>query len=164
VKIPAADLTQILGETLGDVAAILERVGARFALVGGLAVSVHTEARATKDIDLAVATDPAGIQRLLDEMAAAGFTPRVHGAPGPGSIVRFSRIGTDGIARWVDVICAGTPFEERAIGRARPATILGREIPIVTVEDLLVYKLLAGRPQDVADAIRLVQDRGEVTG
>lgn len=158
MKIAAADLPGVLGETLGEVAAILEHVGARFAVIGGLAVSAHSEARATKDIDLAVVADAETSERLTGEMSRAGFAARMHGPPGPGAVIRFSRTGADGITRWVDLLFAGTPFEERAVSRARLARVLNRELPIASVEDLLVYKLVAGRPQDVVDAVRLWRD------
>jgi hypothetical protein len=44
-----------LESALRDIAADLQETGARFALVGGLAVSVRTEPRFTRDADLAVA-------------------------------------------------------------------------------------------------------------
>ena len=44
-----------LGDTLHHVAGELRQSGVPFALVGGLAVSVRTEPRFTRDADLAVA-------------------------------------------------------------------------------------------------------------
>jgi hypothetical protein len=50
-------------EAAARAAADLAELGARFALVGGLAVSVWGEPRYTRDVDLAVGVD-------LDEFAA----------------------------------------------------------------------------------------------
>ena len=44
-----------LGEALADLTAELSLVGARFAVVGGLAASARGEARFTRDIDIVVA-------------------------------------------------------------------------------------------------------------
>jgi hypothetical protein len=46
-----------LGKQLEDVIATLDRVGARFALIGGLALAPHKVIRATQDIDLLIDAD-----------------------------------------------------------------------------------------------------------
>ena len=48
-----------------------------------------------------------------------------------------------------------TPFEIEALGRRQPLHVLGVEVPVATPEDLFVFKLIAGRPQDMADAHRI---------
>lgn len=161
MKIAAADLPRLLGAELAAASELLARCAAPHALIGGLAVGVHTQARATKDIDFAVSADEARAAQIVSAMQAEGFAARGAGAPGPGSVVRFSRTGDDGVERWIDVLFAGTPFEERAIARSSPIEVLGHEVNVVCVEDLLVYKLIAGRPQDVADAVQLLETHGE---
>ena len=47
-------------------------------------------------------------------------------------------------------------FEQQAVRRATPVTIGGTFIPAVSIEDLLVMKALAGRPQDDQDIRGLV--------
>lgn len=158
--IQPGDLPVVLGGVVDEVAALLDGLGVPFMIIGGLAIGVHVEARATKDADLSVAVDEEQAVGLLDEMARLGYLARTHGTLGPGAVIRFSRTGADGIVRWVDVLCAGTPFEHRAIERSERRRLLGREVRVATVEDLLVLKLLAGRPQDVADAVRLVAEHG----
>jgi hypothetical protein len=49
----------------GDVLAELARGGVDFALVGGLAVGLNGYPRATLDIDILVAENPANIERML---------------------------------------------------------------------------------------------------
>jgi hypothetical protein len=91
-------------------------------------------------------------------MARLEFRSIVHGTAGPGAVIRFVRTGDDGIDRWVDVLCAGTPFEQLALARAPPAPQLKRTQPVATVEDLVILKLLAGRPQDWADVDVLLRE------
>lgn len=153
-----SDFERLFGAVIDDVLQLLDRLGVPHMLIGGLAVAVHAEPRATKDIDLSVFVAPAEARRLSEEMADLGFRAIVHGDAGPGAVIRFVRRGPDGIDRWVDVLCAGTPFEEQALGRASLQRLLGRAIPVVTVEDLIVFKLLAGRPQDWADVDALLRE------
>jgi len=48
----------------------------------------------------------------------------------------------------VDLAIGMSGFEQQAVGRATPVMIGGTRIPVVSIEDLLVMKALAGRPQD----------------
>jgi hypothetical protein len=160
LTIAPADLPRLLGAVIDEVHAVLSAHGVAHALIGGLAVGIHAAARATKDVDLAVVATAESAERVIADRRARGYEPRTHGRPGPGAVVRFARTGEDGIVRWVDLLFAGTPFEERAVGRAAPREVLGRPIDVVSVEDLIVYKLLAGRPQDVADLVVLLREHG----
>ena len=53
-------------------------------------------------------------------------------------------------------------FEQQAVRRATPVTIGGTFIPAVSIEDLLVMKALAGRPQDGQDIRSLVAAQRDV--
>ena len=158
--IAAADLATVLGAVVDEVTVLLDGLGAPHMIIGGLSLGAHVEARATKDVDFAVVADVVAAEQVLHGMAALGYTARMSGPAGPGAVVRFSRTGADGITRWADVLFAGTPFEQRAVQRAIRRPLLGRSVPVATVEDLLVFKLIAGRPQDVADAVRLIAAHG----
>ena len=61
---------------LAAICAELERANRRFALVGGLAVSVRAEVRFTRDVDLAVCVnDDADAKGLVYQLRAAGYSP-----------------------------------------------------------------------------------------
>lgn len=65
--------TSAVEQTLAAAAAELVEVGRRFALVGGLAVSVRAEVRFTRDVDLAVAVeDDADAEQLVYHLRAVG--------------------------------------------------------------------------------------------
>ncbi len=156
MAIPPADLPRVLGGVLREVVEVLAAEGAPHMVIGGLAVGAHGRVRATKDVDLSVQADTETTSRIIQRIQALGFSARVHGPTGPGAIVRFVRAGEDGISRWVDLLFSGTPFEDLAIRRASPVRLLGLDVPVASLEDLLVFKMLAGRPQDEADVIALL--------
>lgn len=57
----------------------------------------------------------------------------------------------------IDVICATRPWERAILDRAVQVTLPGgRRVPVVTPEDLIVLKLLAGGPQDLIDVTDLL--------
>jgi hypothetical protein len=73
----AADLERVFREQLRAVAHALSSLGAEYMLIGGLAVGVWTEVRATKDADLSV--------RVLADPASSSASPR---APSTSSAPR----------------------------------------------------------------------------
>ncbi|MCK6551640.1 nucleotidyl transferase AbiEii/AbiGii toxin family protein [Myxococcota bacterium] len=59
-------------EVLQHVAALLRRLHQPFALVGGLAVSVRSEVRFTRDVDLAISvSSDAEVERLVFDLASS---------------------------------------------------------------------------------------------
>ena len=65
-----------LGRQIAEVTAALRGVGARYALIGGLALASHRVIRATQDVDLLTDIEKADeIEALMQEaLAAAGET------------------------------------------------------------------------------------------
>jgi hypothetical protein len=119
-------------------------------IIGGQAVLLHGEPRLTGDIDVTVGAD---VDRLDDVLAAAKdmglrplvdpreFTVRTLVLPcqDPGSGIR------------VDFIFSFSSYERQAIERAVRVRIGQSEVRFATPEDLVIHKLLAGRPRDLED-------------
>jgi predicted nucleotidyltransferase len=122
---------------------LLESQGVAHALLGGMAANLYRrEARATQDVDLGVVASPAELVLIIEAFRNAGWAPEVRS--GKAEALRLAHADLPRI----DLLIAGTPFEEAAIGRAAKLTIDGQEMTIVTPEDLIVYKLIAGRARD----------------
>jgi hypothetical protein len=51
----------------------------------------------------------------------------------------------------VDVVLGGSGLEDEFARRARMIDISGRQIPVIAPDDLIITKILAGRPKDVED-------------
>lgn len=150
----AADLERIFAEQLAAVGRALSALGAEYMLIGGLAVGVWSAPRATKDCDLSVrvlASSDALHEALADAglEVARGDLARAHAA---GEAIRLRRRGQVAEPVVVDLLFATTAFEIEALGRRRSLQVLGVDVPVATPEDLLVFKLIAGRPHDLADA------------
>jgi hypothetical protein len=90
--------------------------------------------RPTEDVDFLVEWDGTLIQALVAE----GFDVRPFEDHGEVHLVRAHR--TDGAA---DLIVATTDYQRLALERAVDH--------VLTVEDVLVHKLIAGRPRDRDD-------------
>lgn len=140
---------------------LLERVGVPYAVIGGLAVQLHSqEPRTTRDIDLAVKTygdvPTAELQRAGFEHAGRFAHSDNWYAPGVGPArqrtpVRFS----------ADEVDTGV------VDRAQLVMLGAVPLRLVTSADLLRLKLRAAedparraskRATDVADILRLLED------
>jgi len=126
----------------------------KYLIVGGYAVSLHAQPRATKDIDILVKPDAENAKAVYAALA-------VFGAPLDGLVPddfadrgSFFRMGREPIA--VDILSdiPGVDFdaawERRVEGLIDTAT--GLSATFISSDDLLGAKLAAGRPQDLADA------------
>ena len=158
----------------------LDALGIRWALIGGLAISVRSVPRFTKDLDfaVAVASDPEAEDVVL-RLRGRGYHPvevleqtyveRLSG-------VRLERAGSDVI---VDLLFASSGIEHEVVANATRLQVLPRlSAPVATTGHLIALKILAGRNQDLTDlgslipagsaedldmarqAVRLIQARG----
>lgn len=177
-----------LAPLLREVVAALEGGSAQFALVGGLAVSVRTEPRFTRDIDLAVAV-PSDVQ--AERLVASLVPPFVllstleHDDLQRLAAVRLGR-PSQAQGAVLDLLFASSAIEADIVADAEPLEVLpGVTLPVATVGHLIALKLLArapDRPQDemdlhalhaaaepgdleqAASAVRLISDRGAARG
>jgi len=138
-------------QLLIDAGAALDSAGVAYAVIGGCARNAYAEARATKDVDFVVAGDPASYDAAVKALAARGFVhaSAVGEATDPVPDLVLYR---DAKQRRVDILFAKTAFEESALARRQTrAPYEAVQLPVVSPEDLIVYKLIAGRTQDFAD-------------
>lgn len=149
-----------LEKALESVARFIAAARAPSTVIGGIAVIAHGVARFTSDIDVAVVIDPSQAHRLLAAAASAGLTPRIDGAEqfAEQNMVLLLRHQATGVE--VDVSFAMQAFEVEAARSAIRRKLGSVVLPITPLEALLVYKMVAGRPQDIDDVTSLLA-RGE---
>lgn len=158
MKYTPQELQETFEELLRELRNVLDRESVPWMLIGGLAVGAWTEPRGTKDCDLAIALpdDPTVLDAKLRAMGLSstrGNLPRGR----EGGTVRLRLDRSDRAPLVVDLLCAGTDFEREALARRRELSVLGVPLWVVSPDDLTIYKLIAGRPQDLADVDRLIR-------
>jgi hypothetical protein len=140
--------------------ALIDAIGRPAMVIGGVAVSMRGRPRMTLDADVTLAADPSDVPPILAAARACGFEPR---PVNPAEFVEDTRVlplrrVSDG---WdVDLIFAGTLYELEAVSRARLERLGDTDLPVISAEDLLVHKILAGRPRDLEDAESIVSRQG----
>lgn len=140
-------------ELLADLAQVLARWG-RWYLFGAQAVILHGVPRLSADVDVTLRLDPDEPERFAREMEDGGFTLRVDD---PG-FVRRTRVMPFVHHRTgmpLDVVLAGSGLEDEFLERATQMDLGAGPVPVIDLEDLLIAKVLAGRPKDVEDAATL---------
>ena len=152
-----------LSDALASIAPALRSVRAKFALVGGLAVSARTEPRFTRDIDLAVAVaSDAEAEAIVHALRAHGYQPVAHleqEATRRLATVRLQAGGSAGTV--VDLLFASSGIEPEVVAAADTMEVLPSvRVPVATLAHLLALKVLARddrtRPQDRIDALTLL--------
>jgi hypothetical protein len=141
-------------------AADLAAAGKRFALVGGLAVSVRSEVRFTRDVDLAVS--------VVDDVEAEGlvYTLRNHGYTAVATVEHETRhrlstvrlMSPPGVK--VDLLFASSGLEAEVVERATGVRLgAAGNVAVAQAEELLALKVLSmteQRLQDRSDAQQLL--------
>jgi hypothetical protein len=141
---------------LDDAIAIVDRVGLAWAIMGGCARNAYAEPRATKDVDLVVEVQAARFSDLQHAMAQGGFS-QASAVADPDEPVPDLVLYRDARGRRIDVLFAHTAFERSALARRKILTPFGGTAAhVVSAEDLIVYKLIADRPQDRADIAAVI--------
>jgi hypothetical protein len=147
---------------LKDLAAWLDNAGIPAIIVGGVAAAVLGRPRATRDIDALALIAEDDWPAALAAADRHGIGPRIDD---PLSFARRTRVlllrhlatGID-----IDVILGRLPFEEEAVSRGQAHTLGGVRIKLPRVEDLLIMKAVAQRPQDLRDIEGLLDAHPEV--
>lgn len=145
-KVPQLFLT-----ALADLTEWLEAAGVPAMVIGGIAASILGRPRATRDIDtLAVVPDHQWSQ-FVGSAEAYGILPRIEDSVEFARrtrvlLLRHTESGID-----IDVILSGLPFEADAVSRATVHDLSGVRVRLPQVEDLLIMKAIAHRPQDLRD-------------
>ncbi|MGH2830706.1 MAG: nucleotidyl transferase AbiEii/AbiGii toxin family protein [Actinomycetota bacterium] len=147
-------------EALASLASILREQGIRWYLFGAQAVAVYGIPRLTADIDVTVEFPLDRIQDLVATLTDAGFTPRISGIEAFAQRSRVLPLAHLTTGMPVDLIVAGPGLEEEFLARAREVNVGGIPIPVISIEDLITSKILAGRPKDLEDVRGILRDQG----
>jgi len=142
-----------------DVFSVLHDAGVRACLIGALAVQRWGQPRATADVDVS-ALAPYGDEAGALDALLRRFAPRQPNAKAFAIEYRVLLIASDqGVP--IDVALAAFPFELEALDRASAwEPMPGIVLPTCSAEDLIVYKLVAARPQDLVDIEGIIRRQG----
>lgn len=145
---------------------LLERNAVPYALMGGMAVPVWGIPRATYDIDVVLSVDEEGLRRFITLAVSEGF--RVDPPHDSGFRDVLDGMEKIRIEWWtqesrrveVDVFLVTTAYQEAAFSRRCRVQFDGRQVWVLSAADLVLHKLVAGRPKDLADIQNILAIQG----
>jgi hypothetical protein len=145
-----------LAETLRDFVSLFDRLGLPYAVMGGLAVRVYGIPRPTYDVDFTVAIARERLAELYRAITDAGYTVPEQYESGwidqvAGMPVVKSRFYFEGTAVDVDIFIAESAYQESLMSRRARHKLDDWLVWLVSPEDLILLKLIAHRPRDLAD-------------
>jgi hypothetical protein len=148
-----------LASAAGAVLSVLETARIPACLIGGLVVPRWGQPRATTDADFSVLA-PYGDEAPVIDLLLRHFQPRRPDARAFALAHRvLLLVSAEGVG--IDVALAAVPFEIDAIETATPWPIApGVIVRTCSAEHLVVYKLVAARPQDLVDLAGIVRRQG----
>lgn len=142
---------QIYQELLSKLARAFDGAGISYMIIGGQAVLLHGEPRLTRDIDVALGCDASELPLILSVARGADFHPSVTEIEAFVRRTNVLPVADRATAIRVDLIFSFTPYEAEAIRRSLPVQFGELHVRFAAVEDLIIHKLVAGRPRDLDD-------------
>lgn len=133
---------------------LLEGTRTPYLIIGGLAVGVLGEPRLTQDIDIIAVIRSQDLPGFLAKAEKEGFQFHQDEVER-----RIKKQGTFSITYKdvpVDIILASTELEESALKRKRTINLFGVSTFFPTPEDLILLKIIPGRPKDLVDVESIV--------
>lgn len=139
-----------------DLLAEFVRFAVRFAILGGYAVGHHAKPRATKDLDLLVSGEGDNLERLGAALTAFGAPANVIAAARTMAPTDVVFLGVAPVR--IDILRTADGIEtEGVLARSQPVDLAGLSVRVISLDDLIINKRAAGRPQDMADVALLEQ-------
>jgi hypothetical protein len=159
-------MTDLLG-ALDELSQLLEEEQIPHAVMGGLAVRVYGIPRATFDLDFTLSLPRDDLPRLYDLLEARGYTvPEAYRKgwldviSGP-PLVKY-RLLAAGRTIDLDFFLAESEFQKSVLSRKRRERVNGCLVWLVSPEDLILLKLIAGRARDMADIADVLFTQGQL--
>jgi hypothetical protein len=147
-------------EVLAAAEPVLRRSGSRWYVFGAQAVTVWGRPRLSSDVDITAAI--AGPHdEFVAAMQRAGFDLRVADWQEFLDRTRVLPLLHRASEMPLDIVLAGPGLEEEFLNRAIAVELAGLTVPLISPEDLVVTKVLAGRPKDLEDVRGILEERHE---
>lgn len=128
-----------------------------YAFGGAIALNYHREPRSTLDIDINVFVKPEDDDPLVEALSS------LYGLEGQERSLQELRQDGQTRTTWgstfVDLFLANTDFHLSMAERVERQPFGDQQIPVLTIEDLLICKVLFDRPKDWIDIEAVGQTR-----
>lgn len=145
-------------EVLRAVAVAMRELDVRWYVFGAQAAIIWGSPRFSSDVDVTV--EFVAPERVMDVLRRHDFEV-LEDDPDFISRTRVIPVVHKPSGMPVDVVLAGPGLEDEFLARAIVRKVGGRNIPVMSPEDLIATKILAGRAKDLEDVRAVMRSRRE---
>lgn len=146
-------------EALRAVGRAMRTLGRKWYVFGAQAAIFYGRPRMTADIDVTLDVEPIPRADVIAVLGAEGICQRWERSAEDLAASRLLPLVHVATSMPIDAVVAGAGLELEFMARARVVEIGGADAPIVSPEDLIVMKVLAGRRKDLDDVRSIVSER-----
>ena len=154
---------ELVLRSLRHVWLVLTPLGLPMAVMGGIALAAWKHVRATKDIDLLLGIGRTDLGQVLAVLEAGGIHPKqdppIVSLEGLDVVPLLYEPPDAFMDLQIDLLLAKSSYHLQAIERRVSLRLpdLDIDVDVLTCEDLVLHKLLAGRILDRMDAAALLR-------
>jgi hypothetical protein len=136
-------------------ARLAKKLALRWYVFGAQAVNLYGYPRATADLDLTIDLGERTAPSFVAHLVKAGFDPQFV----DDEFIAATRVipvvhRTSGLP--IDLVLAGPGLEQMFLDETENRKLEGVTIPVLSLENLIVTKVLAARPRDQEDIRELI--------
>lgn len=125
-------------------------------IIGGVASGLLGKPRFTADVDAVILIDLKNIPQILRNAEKVGLKPRIKDPVAFAQKNRVLLLQHEESGINIDLSLGLLPFEKEAIQKSKHHRFGKITINLPTVEDLIIFKAVAHRPQDILDIQELI--------
>jgi hypothetical protein len=147
-----------VAELLQSLAVVMAERDLPWYLFGAQAAIIWGSPRLSADVDVTATIEPSAVNAFVSTMKQHGFLI-LQGDPDFVARTRVLPFVHRDTHMPLDVVLGGRGLEEDFLRRAIPVHIGPARIPVISPEDLIITKVLAGRPKDIEDVRAVIHER-----
>jgi hypothetical protein len=136
---------------LSKIAGELKLLKIDYMVIGGQAVLLYGEPRLTKDIDITLGIDSDQLSLILEFLQKLKLEVLVDSAEEFVNRTKVLPVADSASGIRVDFIFSSSEFEKSALKRTTAIKHGKTAIKYASLEDLIIHKIIAGRPRDIED-------------
>lgn len=134
----------------------LDKFNIPYMIIGGQAVLFYGEPRFTRDIDITLGIDVTDLDKFLKIISGLKFKPMIKNVRSFVSDTMVLPVNDTPSGIRIDFIFSNSEFEKEAIKRVKQIKYNGTTIKIASLEDVIIHKMVAGRPRDIEDIVAML--------
>ena len=147
------------GAKTAELAALLEAHRIPYAVGGAIALFYWGEPRGTVDIDINIFLPQSEADRVLTALRELGIVDDLDSAR--RAILATGQTRVDFNGTLLDLFFSNVEFHDSSSKRVRRVPFEGREINVLSAEDIVVYKAMFNRRKDWADIEQVLYMQAE---